>query len=181
MLDNTIYVKTPKGQNEIATRAQRLPLRPRRLLILVDGQTDGRSLIGKAALLGDTPDVFEQLVVEGYIVPVDALDTASASVPASSASGATPSASAAGSSAVLPRGPVSARRSLALARLYLVEAMARMLGKEGDTLRDALRSATTRAALLEHLEVCLEIVAETSGPERAQDLKAKVLELMPLE
>jgi hypothetical protein len=62
-----------------------------------------------------------------------------------------------------------------------MEAMGRMLGKESDTLRETMRKATTREALLEHLKLCLEIVEETGGQERARNLKAKVLELLPVD
>lgn len=189
MLDNIVYIKTQKGQNEIATRAHALSLRQRRLLILVDGQCDGKSLVAKAAMLGDAPDVFDDLVAKGFVAPINGgyglAETKPVPVPMLAALPSVPPshrpAVLDAATPVVQRAPAITRRSLALARLYLMEAMGRMLGKESDTLRETMRKATTREALLEHLKLCLEIVEETGGQERARNLKAKVLELLPVD
>ena len=47
MADNDVYRKTDKGRNEIATRENRLGLRERALLILVDDKTTREGLLAK--------------------------------------------------------------------------------------------------------------------------------------
>jgi hypothetical protein len=42
---SSVFSKTPKGQEEIATRANRLPFRLRAMLIMVDGQRTGHQLL----------------------------------------------------------------------------------------------------------------------------------------
>jgi hypothetical protein len=77
----TIYQKTAKGHAEVETRAHRLPLRLRSVLIMVDGQRDEADL---AKLIGNDPaptvqtlleqgfiDVFAMLAQRGPIAVVD--------------------------------------------------------------------------------------------------------------
>jgi hypothetical protein len=61
----TIYRKTAKGQEEIATRAHRLPPRLRGALILIDGQRTAADL---AKLVpGDVAGTLQQLLADGFI------------------------------------------------------------------------------------------------------------------
>ena len=63
----TIYRKTEKGRLEVDTRTHRLSPRLRAALILVDGQ---RSQAELAKLVASNADVFDTLVVEGFIEPM---------------------------------------------------------------------------------------------------------------
>lgn len=47
MDSTTVYVKTPLGQDEIATRAHHLPARLRTVLIMVDGRRTMAELIAQ--------------------------------------------------------------------------------------------------------------------------------------
>ena len=68
----TIYVKTAKGQEEVATRAFQLPSRVRTLLVMVDGKTDTAQLLANTATLGDSTVFFTMLVEGGFIQPAAA-------------------------------------------------------------------------------------------------------------
>lgn len=190
MIANAIYSKTAKGSEEIASRTYRLPARLRTLLILVDGRLTGEDLVLRAAQLGHGPDAFEQLEREAFIAATNEAGIAPAPLksvepsPAASALSVAPGPDSILSltASAVPQAPSNrpgARRSLALARLYLVEFMGRALGKESDAVKDSLRNATDRASLLAQLDLCVEIINETSGPERAEDLRRKVTELLP--
>ena len=71
------------------------------------------------------------------------------------------------------------RRSLALARLYLLDQMERMFGPRGDALRNILRTATTREELLIVFGDCREILEETTGPERSRRIAEEFYALLP--
>ncbi|TCT23898.1 hypothetical protein [Thiobaca trueperi] len=69
-----IPVKTAKGQEEIRTKACRLPARLRRLLIMVDGQsTIGETIERLAGLDDDLETHFSTLLAEGFLAPRDAV------------------------------------------------------------------------------------------------------------
>lgn len=44
-------------------------MRLRRLVILVDGRSSVKSIIAKATVLGDTPEMFDNLLSDGFISP----------------------------------------------------------------------------------------------------------------
>lgn len=70
---NQILVKTPKGQDEIRTRAHKLTPRLRRLLIMVDGRSSVTDTLQRLQALGD--DLEEQLaelLAQGFLAPAGA-------------------------------------------------------------------------------------------------------------
>jgi hypothetical protein len=65
-----VLIKTPKGQEEIRTKAFKLSARLRRLLIMVDGHsTVGATLQRLAALGNDTETLLDSLVADGFLAP----------------------------------------------------------------------------------------------------------------
>lgn len=77
-MSSTIYVKTPKGIEEINRRAYGLPPRARQLLILLDGKRNS----GDIALMlsrGEGESLLTNLVAGGFVVPLqDHEETSSA-------------------------------------------------------------------------------------------------------
>lgn len=61
-----ILVKTPKGVDEIQTRANRLAQKKRNLLILVDGNVRVEDMVARFPSLGDIRQTLQELVDEGY-------------------------------------------------------------------------------------------------------------------
>jgi hypothetical protein len=66
-MKNTVFDKTEKGREEIATRQYHLPTRLRTLLLLVDGKHPAGDLLGKVASLGLTEQSFADLQDSGFI------------------------------------------------------------------------------------------------------------------
>lgn len=64
---HTIFDKTAKGRDEIATRKHRLPSRLRTLLLLVDGKQDAASLLQKVRGLGMKEENLAELLEQGFI------------------------------------------------------------------------------------------------------------------
>ena len=69
---STVYDKTEKGREEIATRKHRLPPRMRTLLVMIDGKRPADALMGDLGAFGLNEDSFEQLLAGEYIAVVDA-------------------------------------------------------------------------------------------------------------
>lgn len=154
-----VYVKTAKGQNEIATRAHRLPQRERSLLVMVDGKTTGRDLIARTVQLGDSAAFFSRLVDEGFI---EALVTAAASAQAT--------ASRAVVAAKAPTAGEAPDAGSALPRELVLQAsrkVTELLGPSGDVFAARLEACRTRDDLLKQLEKCREVVAGIMGSQAA--------------
>lgn len=67
MEDRVIFVKTPAGAEEVASRERRLPPRLRTLLILVDGALSAAQLREAGAKLGAPADCLDTLEAQGLI------------------------------------------------------------------------------------------------------------------
>lgn len=63
----TIFDKTDKGREEIATRKYHLASRLRTLLVLVDGKQTGEELLKKVGGLGLTEQSIDDLLEDGFI------------------------------------------------------------------------------------------------------------------
>lgn len=64
-MSTTVYVKTPKGMEEINTRSHGLSSKMRQVLILQDGK---RSYAEVAEMLPDGGELLSQLIADGFVV-----------------------------------------------------------------------------------------------------------------
>jgi hypothetical protein len=67
MMMNSIFDKTDKGREEIATRKYHLASKLRSLLLLIDGKHSGDDLLKKFAGLGMNDQVLQELLANDYI------------------------------------------------------------------------------------------------------------------
>lgn len=67
MKHSSVYIKTDKGQLEIATRAHQLARRARALLIMIDGQRTAMDIMANSSSVGEISAFFGQLIDEGFI------------------------------------------------------------------------------------------------------------------
>lgn len=142
MNQNVIFRKTAKGQEEIATRANRLPARERSLLVQVDGKTSVAMLTAKGQALGDVAAHIDHLLAEGFIEPTGNAEPAATAAP-------------------LDR----ARDALQFACHFLVDT----LGPHADPLTLKLESCRELPDLLSTLEICKNAVHSFAGQRRAQE------------
>ncbi|USX27604.1 hypothetical protein NHH73_04680 [Oxalobacteraceae bacterium OTU3CINTB1] len=68
-MNTSIYDKTAKGKEEIATRKYQLAPRLRALLVLIDGRRTEEELLRNVAGLGLGASALAELLEHGYIVP----------------------------------------------------------------------------------------------------------------
>jgi len=151
----TIYRKTEKGTDEIATRANRLVPRLRTALILVDGTRDEVALKG---LIAQNPaETLQELLTLGYIEVVSAVQTP-------------PKASKAAPDA---QGAVAAAKSFASFRAEAVRAFNDLTGPDGEVFAIKMESATSREELAPLLQTAFELIGKARGVRAATEFKAR--------
>jgi hypothetical protein len=143
--------KTAAGRQEIDQRQHRLCPLERRLLIMADGRQDVAAL---SAGLGYRSD--DEAVRSAIHALIDA-----------------------GLLDIERPAPAPARRSVALARLYLMESMERALRGRTDRLIPLLRQATDENSLLDALALCEQTLCEIGAQAQAQAIRTRFMELLP--
>ncbi len=156
--------KTEAGRQEITGRNGTLDRRSRALLIMVDGQTDSGDLLALVERLGLDADTLRQLLQGGFIRLV-----------------AEPSDATAAQSS-LGEGPKVAvqKRSLAAARMYLMDITERTLGTAGYPIKTRLPEATDLASIKQAFEEFLEVLREKATPSMVAHIEERFLDLLPL-
>lgn len=69
-MNTSVYDKTDKGREEIATRKYHVPPRLRTLLVMIDGRRPVSALIASFSAIGVTEDTVNELLREEYIALV---------------------------------------------------------------------------------------------------------------
>lgn len=193
---NWVLERTDIGQAEIATRALKLPMTARAVLLMVDGKSEVTQLQRKMAGLADGMGILESLYTNGLIrrrhyssdpLNRDLQDSEQlaqralrqASLDSTRIIALTQAAPPAPPAPANPPSVGKQRRSLALARMYLLDQMERMFGDRSDAARNLLRTATTRDDLLLVFADCREILIETTGEERAMRIELEFRAMLP--
>jgi len=197
-----VLERTDIGQAEIATRALKLPMSARAVLLMVDGKSELAQLQRKMAGLPDGMSILVSLFNNGLIRQRRFSSDSASRLVVSQVQGSAKLAEqtlkqvaqdSARISAVTQAAPPPAappplrtaapvgrqRRSLALARLYLLDQMERMFGDRSEAARNLLKTATTREELLIVFGDCREILEETTGPERTRRIAEEFYALLP--
>jgi len=157
----TIYRKTEKGVDEIATRANRLVPRLRTALILVDG-TRGESELSQ--LIAQHPaETLQELLTLGYI-EVASIVEAPPKKAAEEAPSKKPAAEAATS---------SSSKSFTAFRAEAVRAFNDLTGPAGEALAIKMEKASSREQLAPLLQMAHQIIGNARGTEAANEFKAR--------
>jgi len=158
----TIYRKTAKGVDEIATRANRLVPRLRTALILVDGTRDevelGQLIKQQAA------ETLQELLGLGYIEVasiVEAPPKKAAEEAPSKRTVAEPSASA------------NSEKGFASFRAEAVRAFNDLTGPAGEALAIKMEKTTSREQLAPLLQMAYQIIGNARGAQAATEFKAR--------
>lgn len=164
---DTIYHKTAKGHEAIATRAHGLVGRMRSLLILVDGKRPQSALQALAAGLGDIPPMLAELQANGFIAstaapaaPPDPPRPTAAQAPETAA--ARPPANAAG------QAPPAATMALPQAKTFATRQLMQILGPTSDALCLRIESARDRAEFVIAVQRAYGVVADIRGRAQAE-------------
>lgn len=169
--------KTDKARAELQPGARTLSLRERSLLLMADGR---KSVLDMRAVLGDDVEpMVRQLVDAGFleqvVVPPKPVEVAP------SASARLAAAGNAGQGADAFEG----KRSLATTRMFLFDICERMFARRdpalAERLREALRNAKDRDAMLAESRTMLDEIEKVAGFERADSIAERIAMLLPPE
>ncbi|HSB99837.1 MAG TPA: hypothetical protein VLE45_07970 [Burkholderiaceae bacterium] len=156
----TIFRKTAKGTDEIATRANRLVPRLRTALILVDGVRDDAEL---AHLIKLQPvETLKELQSQGYIEVASVVEP-----PPKKPAEEAPAKKAAGAAESGAEKPFTAFRAEA------VRAFNDLTGPAGEALAMKMEKAATREQLAPLLQTAYQIIGNARGASAANDFKAR--------
>lgn len=167
MADEGIYRKTEKGRSEIATRANRLGLRERSMLIMVDDKATRRELLAKNTH-PTSEGILNTLLADGYI---EFVPGAQAAAPAA----ATAPDAAAAPAAAAPEVEVS----LVSASRFACRALVTYLGPGADDLTALVEKCKTAEELGARLEKCRDVVQGMAGKRKADEFWAGVSARLP--
>ncbi len=158
MTEDGIYRKTEKGRTEIATRANKLGLRERTMLIMVDDKTTRSGLLSRSAH-PSTGDILDSLLAQGFI-EVDVEEAVPVAAPA--AVPATPAAAAA------PPPPPPVEVSLTSASRFACRALVDVMGPAADDLTAVIEKSRTAEELANVLQKCRQILQGSVGKQKAE-------------
>lgn len=154
-MDKTdIFVKSAKGEQEIATRVNKLPIKHRSVLIMIDGTTSEQALLAKISGMFDGKTIVSDLETHGFIErkagPKPALHAAEAKGPS------------------LNTG----------AKQYMIDYMYKVLGPEADTFAGRIEKCKTNADLAGMIGPCRDTIRGLGKQSKAEEFEVKVKELI---
>ncbi|MRS97672.1 hypothetical protein GJQ57_03285 [Ralstonia pickettii] len=167
------FEKTDAGRREIATRGGALSRSSRALLIMVDGQVTGEDLAVRAGQLGLEAQAVFDLVQAGFIRR--ATDVASEPVFVQMVE-SQPEAP----KPVAPAAPAR-KRSLAAARMYLMDIAARTFSSAEHPIRQRLVEATDRASVEGAFDALLAALREATSASMVEQVEVSFRGFLPAE
>lgn len=156
-MDKTdIFIKSAKGEQEIATRVNKLPIKHRSVLIMVDGTTSEEALLAKISGMFDGKIIVNDLETHGFIERKAGLKSA-------------PQAQAATAKPQILN--VSAKQ-------YMIDYMYQVLGPEADTFVGRIEKCKTNSDLAGMIDPCRDTILGVGKQKRAAEFEVKIKELM---
>ncbi|MEO5693294.1 MAG: hypothetical protein ABIQ72_09235 [Usitatibacter sp.] len=140
--------KTAKGREEIDKRTFRVDARRRMLLILIDGRSTAAEVAAKAAHVANPDEMFESLLVEGFVEPGDS--------PASP-----------GTAGPVQRAP--AADLLDAAKRRAVKSLEHLMGPGAEAIALKIERAATREDLLAEAQKAREALRSYLGARQAEE------------
>ena len=165
-MNTSIYDKTAKGKEEIATRKHQLATRLRTLLVLIDGRRTEEELLRNVAGLGLGASALAELVEHGYVV----LATSYASLPEPSPADTGPA------HPPIPE-PAQIAQFQSIYDFYN-KTIKNTIGLRGFTLQLKVEKASSVAELRELRQAYIEAVQKARGSETAAALARQLDHLL---
>ena len=160
MANDGIYRKTEKGRTEIATRANRLGLRERTMLIMVDDKTTRSGLLAKNSH-PTSEGILNSLLADAYIEITPETEAAASAPPAAAAE-------AAPMTAPTPVQP-DVEVSLQSASRYACRALVTFLGPGADDLTALVEKCKDVGELTARFEKCRDVIQAMAGKRKAEE------------
>ncbi|HVK94470.1 MAG TPA: hypothetical protein VM571_07055 [Noviherbaspirillum sp.] len=170
---HTVFDKTDKGREEIATRKYRLAPRLRTLLVLIDGKQTGGDLLQKVSGIGLNEESLAELLQHGFIRSISIPAPDLAAQPTATMAVAVPAAT----ESVLAEGQ---SQYLAIYKFYTATIKS-TIGLRGYGLQLKVEKAASVADFRALRQPYLEAVHKAKGPEMERSLRSRLDQLLYLE
>jgi hypothetical protein len=158
-----LYVKTPKGIDEIELRAHGLPMHRRKVLIVVDGKRDEHTLSGMFPG-DDLPAILLTLFDKGFVPPL---------IPVAEVASPVPQATAP------EHAPADNEERLLMARNFMVNTTRAYIGTNGSSLINQLDDCADLDALRHHFGAWRDAIQlSRDGRRDIGDLETKLAALL---
>jgi hypothetical protein len=154
-MDRTdIIIKSAKGEQEIATRANKLPIKHRSVLIMVDGASSEETLLAKIAGMLDGKTILSDLEIQGFI------------------------GRKAGPNPVVKAVETNAQPLNTNAKKFMIDYMYQILGPEADAFVGRIEKCKTNSDLSGMIVSCRDTILGVGKQKRAAEFETKIKELM---
>ena len=164
------FEKTDAGRREIATRNGALSRSSRALLIMVDGQATGEDLAVRASQLGLEAQAVLELLQAGFIQIAADVAGEPALVQVAEPQ----------PEPLKPAAP-NRKRSLAAARMYLMDIAARTFSSAEHPIRQRLVEATDRASVEGAFEALMAALREATSASMVEQVEVSFRGFLPAE
>lgn len=157
MDSSTVYIKTARGSEEIASRSHGLSSRARAMLIMVDGRRSAATLLAQSSERTEAESNLAALLDGGFIAAV---------APPVAAPPAAPSTQA----------PVQATLAVDLVTIkhYISSTLHDILGPDADVFTTKVEATKNAQELLTLCEKLIDVIRSVGGKKKAEDFKEKI-------
>ncbi len=168
------FHKTEKAHSALRERPADVSVLERRILILSDGRRGDAEI---ADLLGaQARDALARLLRDGYLAGRDIASTARST----SISHPAPVAAAAGEKRELHiAAPAQSRRSIASAKMYIVDMLQLQRGAEAAAIAAAIRGCRDQDELAAHMLRALRFIHSAANSSLSRRVADRLAEIMP--
>lgn len=154
MNSSDIFARSAKGEQEITTQANKLPIKHRSVLIMIDGKMSEHQLLSKLSGMFDGKAIVSDLESHGFI---------------ERRNGAKP---------VLQAVENKGTALNPAAKQYMIETMYSALGPEADTFVSKIEKCKTNSDLTGMVEPCSVTLAGLGKKKKAEEFSVKLRELI---
>ena len=178
----TVFSKTDKGQDEIATRQNRLPARVRTMLITVDGQRSVQELVS-SSLFGESgaQEYLATLLENGYIAEKNESSAPAKPILPSPTEPANEVKDAVQvKQSVVNATPYAQQVTgdIAMARRFVAQSIYEIFGPDVDMFALSIEGVKTSHELLHQMEKMRDALVASVGKKRVEELWAKTFLLL---
>ena len=151
---NDLFVRTAKGDQEIATQANKLPIKHRSVLIMIDGKNTEAALQAKLSGMFDGKAILSDLESHGFIMRQ---------------TGAKPA---------LKAFEPSLNALNTEAKKFMIDSIYQVLGPEGDSMVSRIEKCKNNKDLSMMVDMCRDTMAGLGKKKRAEEFEGKVKALL---
>lgn len=177
MKAGSIYVRTDKGNAEIAQRSQAIPARARSLLMMIDGKSTGAQLLEKLAAFPNSAEFLQLLEDNGHIAAIGGDAAAPAGRPAFAPAATSQPAATVAAAPAAPGAEVQA--GLGAVKRFMIRTLHEVFGPDADSLTGKVDLAQTADDLRALAQKHRDLIASMGSRRKAEAYWQGIEEMLP--